>query len=380
MKHLVSLSPVFTIFLVDALLSFTILWKFPFVDLDFSTYLEQSRAVYISKEFDYEKIQGRQGPLVYPAGHVYFFTVLDFLTKGDVFKAQITFTFLYLATLYVVLRNYEKAGYPSWALFLCILSRRVHSIYIVRCFNDGICVFFSHLAIKFLIEKKYFAASLMHSLAVSVKMSALLYSFGLLYVLLQNVKLKRALVYVSLGCALPQLILGFPFLLNNPIGYIKRSFDIARVFDQGHSYNWNFLPPAVFSSWTFSVSLLVVTLVCWMSASRLLWRRANTDRPGGVIEVMHSSKLMGILFSRSLHGQFFVWLYWLLPGYAFRFSLTNITFLDYVIIFACLYSLDYGFNRFPPTFRSSLQIQLSLFALALSDISSFLRSRTKLST
>jgi hypothetical protein len=55
-------------------------------------------------ERDYTKIEGDTGPLVYPAGFLYVYSAIKFLTAGQVFPAQVTPSLLN----------------PSWSLRRCI--------------------------------------------------------------------------------------------------------------------------------------------------------------------------------------------------------------------------------------------------------------------
>ena len=57
-----------------------------------------------------------------------------------------------------------------------------------------------------------------------------------------------------------QLVLGAPFLLANPVGYIKMAFDLGRVFLFKWTVNWRFLPEEVFLSTYFHVLLLSLHL------------------------------------------------------------------------------------------------------------------------
>lgn len=68
-------------------------------------------SLYLSGELDYVKLKGSTGPLVYPAGHVYIYSVLYKLTEQgrDIFTAQVVFTGVYLMTLGIVLAVYLKA-------------------------------------------------------------------------------------------------------------------------------------------------------------------------------------------------------------------------------------------------------------------------------
>lgn len=68
-------------------------------------------AIYLGGERDYTAIKGATGPLVYPAAHLYIYSVLFYLTDEgkNILLAQILFGGVYLATLALVLACYQKA-------------------------------------------------------------------------------------------------------------------------------------------------------------------------------------------------------------------------------------------------------------------------------
>lgn len=57
-----------------------------------------------------------------------------------------------------------------------------------------------------------------------------------------------------------QVVLGLPFLLVNPVGYLARSFDLGRQFQFKWTVNWRFLPEEVFQNRAFHATLLLVHL------------------------------------------------------------------------------------------------------------------------
>lgn len=63
---------------------------------------------------------------------------------------------------------------PPVALLLLCLSKRFHSIFMLRLFNDCIAVFVANLAIWLLLDRRWRASLLVFSMAVSVKMNVLL--------------------------------------------------------------------------------------------------------------------------------------------------------------------------------------------------------------
>ena len=77
------------------------------------------------------------------------------------------------------------------------------------------------------------------SLAVSIKMNVLLFAPGLLLLLLQASDNLWHVVYrLAVFCALPQLILGAPFLWHHPIHYLRKAFELDRVFFYKWTVNW----------------------------------------------------------------------------------------------------------------------------------------------
>jgi alpha-1,3-mannosyltransferase len=133
-------------------------------------------SLYLSGERNYINLVGGTGPLVYPAAHVYIYRFLHYLTNSgtDIRLAQYLFIGLYLATLALVLSCYRAAGAPPWVLPLLVLSKRLHSIFMLRLFNDGFAVFFLFAAIFCYQRKWWTVGSLALSLGSGVKMSLLL--------------------------------------------------------------------------------------------------------------------------------------------------------------------------------------------------------------
>lgn len=148
-------------------------------EIDWTTYM-QHIALYQAGERDYTVIKGDTGPLVYPAGHVYIYSFLYELTnKGqDIALGQYIFAGIYIATLIVVLSCYIKAGAPPYLLPLLVLSKRLHSVYMLRLFNDGIATLAMWLAILFFQQRQLAIATTIWSLGVGVKMSLLLLAPG----------------------------------------------------------------------------------------------------------------------------------------------------------------------------------------------------------
>lgn len=57
-------------------------------------------------------------------------------------------------------------------------------------------------------------------------------------------------------CCFLQLVLGLPFLLENPVSYITMAFNLGRQFFFKWTVNWRFLPEWLFLNRYFHVGLL----------------------------------------------------------------------------------------------------------------------------
>jgi len=91
----------------------------------------------------------------YPAGHVYIHALLYKLTDAgrDLALSQQVYAFLYTVSLILSCAIYRKAGgVPNWVLLLLPLSKRLHSIYVLRLFNDVWAVVLTQLSILALVR------------------------------------------------------------------------------------------------------------------------------------------------------------------------------------------------------------------------------------
>ena len=74
----------------------------------------------------------------YPAGHVYIHRFLYALTDSgkNIHLAQHIYGGLYLVSVALTSAIYRKAAAPNWLLLFLPFSKRLHSIYGLRMFND----------------------------------------------------------------------------------------------------------------------------------------------------------------------------------------------------------------------------------------------------
>ncbi|KAL1872329.1 hypothetical protein VTK73DRAFT_1560 [Phialemonium thermophilum] len=361
--------------LADAFLCALIIWKVPYTEIDWTAYMQQI-SQYVSGEHDYTKIEGGTGPLVYPAAHVYIYTGLYYITSEgrDIFLAQQLFAVLYIATLILVMTCYWRAKAPPYIFPLLILSKRLHSIFVLRCFNDCFAVFFLWLSIFFFQRRSWSLGAVAFSWGLGIKMSLLLALPAVGVVLFLGRGFRPAL-RLAILMAQMQVAIALPFLRENPWGYLARAFELSRQFFFKWTVNWRFVGEDVFLSRPFSAILLVLhasTLVLfattrWLrpagkSARQIILAVLSRGEPFSreeegaikwsitpefILTTVLTANVIGLLFARSLHYQFYSYLAWSTPFLLWRSGMHPV--LQYLVWFL----QEWAWNVFPSTAFSS---------------------------
>lgn len=352
----------------------------PYTEIDYQTYMQQIDMIQYQHNFNYSEVRGDTGPLVYPAGHVAIYKLMYKITNGTslINNGQVCFRFLYLITMVVQFICYDILQLPPWCIIFACLSKRLHSIYVLRLFNDCFTTFFMVLTVTLLlsvnklnnVRKKskrtiIMLASLAYSIAVSIKMNALLYLPGVIvsiFILTDNSILFTLLNSVIM--VIWQILVAFPFLKTYPWEYFYGAFDFRRQFMYKWSVNWQFMDEKTFHNNIFQRSLLVsqfmlvLTVILmeypsffqdvfksiFLKKREQIMRRENIS---GVAFLLIMSNFVGILFSRSLHYQFLSWYHWTIPILIFWSRLS-------IYIAPIWYLLhEYCWNSYPPNARSS---------------------------
>lgn len=324
---------------------------------------------YEQGERDYLKLKGDTGPLVYPAGFVHLFSWLRSITGGEVALAQVVFAVLYLATHLVVMAIYiESKSFPPLGLVLLCLSRRLHSIFVLRLFNDCWAMFVAYLGVWLLQRRHVSRAIFVFSVAVSIKMNVLLFAPGVLAVCIKISSIKDTLQGITAGI-LFQVAVALPFIRQHPWSYLSRAFEFSRVFMYKWTVNWKFIPEEWFLSKQFALLLLVVHL-------RLLWAFVSSNwfiEEGGVLQavtrflqgksasetkiksdrivsIVFMSNYVGILCARSLHYQFYSWYFHTIPFLLIR---NDVSLLYKLLVFI---GIEVSWNIFPSNAYTSANL------------------------
>ena len=314
--------------LSEAAFNALIIRSVPYTEIDWVAYMQEVSPVIRNGTFDYSALRGDTGPLVYPAGFVWIFSLLYLATSegADILLAQCIYAILYLVNLALVFRLMAKTQkVPPFALlFMSLLTKRIHSIFVLRLFNDPVAMVFLYAAVNMFLDGRWTTGSILFSLAVSVKMNVLMFAPALLLAYLANLSLIATCVQLFV-CAFVQVLLALPFLMENPLAYIKGSFDLGRVFLFKWTVNWRFMPEEVFVSRTFHLTLMAAHITILLVCAPKWWKmlRSYHKLQESGVGPDYSSQLLvlplfmcnfiGISLARSLHYQFYVWYFHQLP-------------------------------------------------------------------
>jgi len=200
----------------------------------------------------------------------------------NIVRAQWFFWGIYLVFQFVVLSVYRKTRpHAPWLAVLLCLSKRMHSIFVLRLFNDPVAMLFAHGAIWCFASHRWLLGSVLYSLGVGIKMNVLLFAPALLLLYIRNTGILGTFVNLSV-CACLQLAVGAPFLLYHPVSYLSKAFELSRVFFYEWTVNFRFLPEHVFVSKQLALLLLclhlgvlALVIVVWT------WRVVKAGRGAG---------------------------------------------------------------------------------------------------
>ena len=389
----------------ECMLGCLIIHKVPYTEIDWVAYMQEVD-FWLDGEYDYRKIYGNTGPLVYPAGFLYLFGFLQWLTNREIPKVQIVFLGFYVISqavvfgLYqIVLRQIRKSfqqhlhtndekpcktttaiegssvNEPSLSLthevwsfriamgMLC-LSKRYHSIFLLRLFNDGPTMLVAYLSFWCFMNNKWNLGCFIFSLAVSLKMNVLLFAPGLLFLLIQ---VSPIMTIPRLAiCGVTQLILGAPFLLRHPISYLRKAFELDRQFFFKWTVNLKFLPEDIFLSKPWAITLLCLHLGLLGIYHYRLYKSCGSPAkhrslsPEQILSTLFVSNFIGICCARTLHYQFYSWYFSALPYLLWRETPYPIPVR--LLLLACI---EYAFLVFPATPTSSLILQVAHWTIMI---------------
>jgi alpha-1,3-mannosyltransferase len=223
------------------------------------------------------------------------------VTNGgdDVRLAQYIYGVLYLTTQLLSCAIYGAAGnVPNWIVLLLPLSKRLHSIFVLRLFNDCWAVVAVQCAIllfqyglydtgmiffrcELILQCFNRISDIYCSAALSVKMSILLYLPGLLVVVFLRQGMRATLDKLVV-LLVTQTMFAIPFLREDTVAYLRSAFDFGRVFFYKWTVNWRLFSEEIFLSKRFAIALLIGHLSVLVAFGLFKWCEGN----GGVYHVL----------------------------------------------------------------------------------------------
>lgn len=347
----------FVVFGVSATLAVLILdvliiSKVRYTEIDWSAYMLEVQT-FLKGERNYDVMNPKEPwlPLVYPAGFVYVFSGLSLFTgwagvpdsysdPDAVLKAQWLFMVLHMLTVAVVALTWRAVAqdqhpmskrykmWPAALLLLLPLSMRIHSIFVLRMFNDCVAMLLVYCAVFLFVSRWWTSGCVVLSCAISVKMNVLLYVPAVALLLVLHLGAFWAIVHMSL-IFLVQMIIAAPFLATYPLEYMHGAFNFGRTFLHQWSVNFKFVPEAVFSSPMFAKMILVLHLsllfffaLKWCQPYGGLWAMLHGSITGKRQQVpavdiliwLYTTNFIGVLCAKSLHFQFYTWYFHSLPA------------------------------------------------------------------
>ncbi|KAJ2873738.1 dolichyl-P-Man:Man(5)GlcNAc(2)-PP-dolichol alpha-1,3-mannosyltransferase [Coemansia aciculifera] len=349
--------------------TFAIIRRVNYTEIDWQAYMQEVAGV-ISGERNYTKLQGATGPLVYPAGFVWIFGLLWRATDcgRDIRLAQYVFLGIYVATQALVLAMYRRARIPPVLVGLLVMSRRLHSIYVLRLFNDCVATAFAYMAVFAMCDRRWMQWSgLLLSAGIAVKMNVMLMLPGAAFLWWRAGGWRLAFTQAAVVVG-SQAAVAVPFLWTHPVEYVTRAFDLGRQFDFTWTVNWRFVGAPVFYSSQWALALVVTHAVLLVILGLILWPKLSGSTAwsiikGGcstrcrrtltmlsteeVLSVMFSANFVGIVCARSLHYQFYAWYFHTLP------FLLRASRLTLPVQLGVWMAIEYAWNIYPSTTFSS---------------------------
>ena len=306
----------------------------------------QQVSLFVHGETDYTLLKGSTGPLVYPAFHLYLYSALYYVTDHgtNILRAQCIFALLYLTTLAFVLACYRRVGAPPWLLIPLVFSKRMHSIFLLRLFNDAWATLALWISVWGLQRQIWVLGAIAWDLGLGIKMTMLLAAPALGVILVQGAGSAEAF-FLGGFTVITQAAASLPFVYKETgFTYFIQAFDFGRQFLFRWTVNWRFVGEEVFLSRSFSTGLLVVHVSLLLYFLQARWMRPSSSSsilefvkkfatdmdyatevkitsrvtPVFVMDTMLASVVIGLLCARSLHYQFYAYLGWASPYLLWR--------------------------------------------------------------
>ena len=120
---------------------------------------------FLNGTLNYYELKGDTGPLVYPAGFVYIYSLLYKLTMfgKNIKLGQHVFIGIYMLFMLIIFAIYKqtKRVPPIALLLMSLTSHRIHSIFVLRLFNDPIAMLFLYASVMAFTSRHWTLGSIL---------------------------------------------------------------------------------------------------------------------------------------------------------------------------------------------------------------------------
>ena len=172
-----------------------------------------------------------------------------------------------------------------------------------------------------------------------------------------------------------QIVIGLPFAAKNLNGYLARAFELSREFKFQWTVNWRMMGEETFLSKPFAWTLLGLHAAVLLLFITTRWLRpagkplstlipslirlkspfnqqeelqvSRKITPNYIMTTMLSANIIGFLFARSLHYQFYAYIAWATPYLLWR------SLPDAGLLYPLWFAQEWAWDVFPSTSASS---------------------------
>ncbi|KAM9963543.1 hypothetical protein ACTFIW_006776 [Dictyostelium discoideum] len=213
-------------------------------------------------DFDYNNYMHYHGPNTYPAGFLYLYTLLYYISNhGQSLQIfQLIWAFLEFFNFILIKKICEKLSIPIILAVLPILSNRLHLYNVRVVINDFPSTFLIHICILLLISKRFKLFSTLFSIIVSLKLNTIFHSPAILFIFFNSLSIGQVILNLSI-MAFIQLLVGLPFLMVNPIAYFTNAYDFSRTLLWEKTRNFKFIGRLIYDSTLFNILLLLLLII-----------------------------------------------------------------------------------------------------------------------
>ena len=261
---------------------------------------------------------------------------------------------------------------PPWAYVTLCLSKRVHSIFVLRMFNDGVAEGVGVRGGGRVSEEEVDRGKRRVLVGRVRQDERVVDASGFARRARGRSERRGGRGVGGRDARMTQVALGAPVSDDLSKRISRPRLRLGRVFTHKWSVNFKFVPEDVFTSKAFAGYLMAAHLTLLFVFAHFRWyrkeggfffafvrdffRRAvkncdgvqSTFTPAHVALVLAESNLIGVVFARSLHYQFYSWYFHTLP-----LLLWSNTRVPVAMKLAFLGAIEWCWNVYPSTARSS---------------------------